>query len=57
LKIEDPKFWKDEYVDLNEFKNHADNGDVILFRSRKYSTKFQRTFTGSNYDHVGMVVL
>lgn len=28
-----------------------------MFKSKNYSTKFQRTFTGSNYDHVGMLVL
>lgn len=42
---------------MKEFADHADNGDLILFKSRAYSTKFQRTFTGSKYDHVGMVVL
>lgn len=45
------------FIGLKEFADHADNGDLVLFKSRAYSTKFQRTFTGSKYDHVGMVVL
>ena len=57
LTISDPKFWKDIYVDLNEFRTVADNWDLLLFRSKNYSTKVQRTFTNSNYDHVGMIVL
>ena len=45
------------FVDIKEFQDHADNGDILLFRSKSYGTKLQRSFTGSNYDHVGMVVL
>jgi len=53
----DPKFWKDLYIDLNEFKEIGDNGDIILFKSKKYATKLQRAVTNSQYDHVGMIVL
>lgn len=57
LKISDPKFWKNEYINVSELETYADNWDLLLFRSKKYSTKFQRALTRSQYDHVGMVVL
>lgn len=57
LKISDYKFWKNIYVDISEFRNVADNGDLILFKSKKYSTKVQRAITNSKYDHVGMLIL
>lgn len=57
LTLSDSKFWKKEYIDLNEFQNHADNWDLLLFKSKTYGTKLQRTFTGSDFDHVGMLVL
>mmetsp|Transcript_21530 Transcript_21530/g.19096 ORF Transcript_21530/g.19096 Transcript_21530/m.19096 type:complete len:163 (+) Transcript_21530:211-699(+) len=57
LIIMDPKFWKDEYIDVKEFKNLADNGDVLLFKSETFGTKMQRVVTRSGYDHVGMIVL
>lgn len=57
LKITDTKFWKDECINLTEFETMADNCDIMLFKSKRFSTKFQRGFTNSNYDHVGMLVL
>ena len=57
LKITDYKFWKNLYIDINEFRSVADNWDLVLFKSKDYSTKFQRAFTNSKYDHVGMIVL
>ena len=44
-------------LDVKEFKQYADNGDILLFKSQTFGTKIQRAVTGSNYDHVGMVVL
>lgn len=57
LTITDPKFWKDIYIDVNEFKSVVDNWDLLLFKSKQLATKLQRTLTNSNYDHVGMIVL
>lgn len=57
LKITDPKFWKDEYISMHEFRQHADNCDLLLFKSKTFTTKLHRAFTKSNYDHVGMLVL
>jgi len=44
-------------VDVDEFKELADNGDLLLFKSQTFGTKFQRVVTRSEYDHVGMIVL
>ena len=57
LRMSDHKFWKDEYVNMTEFKTLADNCDLILFKSKRVATKLQRGITRSNYDHVGMLVL
>ncbi|CAI2366371.1 unnamed protein product [Moneuplotes crassus] len=57
LTMLQPKFWKEEYLDVDEFKELADNGDLLLFKSQTFGTKFQRVVTRSEYDHVGMIVL
>ena len=44
-------------IDVDEFKDHADNGDLLLFKSQTFGTKVQRVVTRSEYDHVGMIVL
>jgi len=33
----------------------AQNGDIILFQGTHFWAKMQRFFTGSDYDHVGLL--
>lgn len=35
---------------------HAQTGDILLFKSSHIFAKFQRFFTSSEYDHVAMVI-
>jgi hypothetical protein len=42
---------------MDEFQKFADNGDLMLFRSKNIGTKLQRAVTRSQFDHVGMIVL
>ena len=36
--------------------DYAETGDILLFRSKKFSSKLQRTFTRSNYDHIALLL-
>lgn len=38
------------------FKSKADTLDVLLFRGKNIASKFQRSFTGSEYDHVALLL-
>jgi hypothetical protein len=33
-----------------------DTFDIILFKGKNLMSKFQRFFTNSDYDHVGMII-
>lgn len=39
-----------------QFLEVADTGDILLFRGSQAGSKITRTFTGSHFDHVAMVL-
>lgn len=39
-----------------EFVESAETGDILLFKTDNLAAKLQRGISGSDYDHVGMVV-
>lgn len=36
--------------------DQVDTGDILLFRSHAFMSKMQRVVTGSQYDHVGLLL-
>lgn len=55
LKIKN--FWKKpEKVTTEQFIKEADSGDILLFKGKKMSAKFTQGVTGSEFDHVAMVL-
>ncbi len=64
LKIVGSKFWKGTYIREEDLLNEAQTGDVILFRSKSFNSRMQRSLTRSYYgrmgvhtlDHVGMLM-
>jgi hypothetical protein len=48
------KKWK--VVHISKLAEMADVGDVILFKSKNSASSLQRKVTGSEFDHVGVVV-
>lgn len=66
-------YWREDLITEAEFMKTAETGDILLFRSFNHSktvsilslmrrtqnlpAKLQRSFTGSKYDHVGMVMI
>lgn len=41
---------------LDALLSVLDAGDIVLFRTRGFLQRVQRTVTGSSYDHVGLVI-
>lgn len=39
-----------------EFRRKVQSGDVLLFQTKNFTSKMQRTFTGSMYDHVALLL-
>jgi len=54
--LKTPKFWKDIRISEKQFRNKADTMDIILFQSKNFLGKLQRSFTGSKYDHVAIIL-
>ena len=50
------KPWKFDNVSEKQFIEKADTGDFLLFKANTGSAGVVRTFTGSNFDHVAMVL-
>ena len=50
------KPWKFDNVSEKQFIEKADTGDFLLFKANNGSAGVVRTFTGSNFDHVAMVL-
>jgi hypothetical protein len=40
----------------DEFAKKSKSGDLILFRGYEYPAKCQRCCTGSDYDHVALLI-
>jgi hypothetical protein len=43
-------------ISKQELTLTADSGDLLLFQSKGFFTKIQRTVTNSCYDHVAMIL-
>ena len=50
------KFWENTGISEEEFLNQAENGDLLLFRSKNSGSLVQRCFTRGKYDHIGLVL-
>jgi len=48
--------WDMDQITEAEFLKNCKNGDILLFQTDNMRAKFQRSFTFSNYDHVGMIL-
>jgi len=51
-----PRFWKNDRISETQFLQMADSGDILLFRAKNVGAKLQRSFTGSIYDHVAILL-
>ncbi len=54
LKIVGSKFWKGTYIREEDLLNEAQTGDVILFRSKSFNSRMQRSLTRSYYGRMGV---
>mgnify|MGYP000855427302 CR=1 FL=1 len=50
------KPWRFDNMSESQFKAVADTGDILLFRGSQAGSLVTRTFTGSHFDHVAMVL-
>jgi len=50
------KLLKIDMLTEEEFLEKVETGDLLLFKSSHMAARFQRTFTNSKYDHVGLIV-
>ncbi|CDW71588.1 ph domain-containing protein [Stylonychia lemnae] len=62
-----PKFWKNERISDNQFQYNVDSGDIMLFKGKSFTSKFnqflQNSEYGNNYtqyqffiDHVALLL-
>eukprot|EP00742_Colponemidia_sp_Colp-10_P003981 GILJ01004247.1.p1 GENE.GILJ01004247.1~~GILJ01004247.1.p1 ORF type:complete len:435 (+),score=58.07 GILJ01004247.1:722-2026(+) len=56
LNVKKSNKWKFSRIPETKFSQIADTGDILLFTSKDALAGIQRTFTWSNYDHVGLVI-
>ena len=49
-------FWKVCQISSSELLYSAKTGDILLFTGNSMQDRIIRTVTGSNYDHVGMLI-
>ena len=53
----DKKLWRQTLkVSVQQFEAQVQTGDIILFQSKDFAPKMQRMLTGSQYDHVGIMI-
>ena len=52
LKIVGAKFWKGKNIREEDLLEHAQTGDILLFRSKSFNSKMQRSLTRSFYGEV-----
>lgn len=50
------KFWREKRITNLVFQFQANSGDLILFKGKSISAKIQRSLTGSEYDHIGIIL-
>lgn len=53
---DDRVVFQDDRISEKEFVRMADTGDLILFRGKAFESRLQRVVTGSEYDHVAIVL-
>ena len=51
----DYPLWSLNRISIQEFKNIANSGDIILFCSKQIANSLQRVLSQSEYDHIGIV--
>ena len=56
LSLRTDLFYKNIYMTVGEFESIAKTGDLLLFRTDGKCPKYQRFYTGDQYDHVGIVI-
>jgi len=49
-------FWKQEIMSEKDFILRADTGDILLFKSKTFAAKLQRSLTRCEYDHVALLL-
>ena len=47
---------QNERLSEKQFRNMANTGDIILFRGLNFGARVQRTLTGSDFDHVALIL-
>ena len=50
------RFWRHDRISVLDFEKRADTLDFILFKGSTWNSKVQRSFTGSEYDHISMIL-
>jgi hypothetical protein len=43
-------------ISLAQFRAQVQTGDILLFQHKDLAPRMQRMVTGSQYDHVGMMI-
>ena len=51
-----PNFEKNYYIAQKQFFMNAKTGDILIFRGFECPARMQRFYTGSEYDHVALLV-
>lgn len=51
-----PKFLYEYFISLENFIKEVNTCDILLFRGLSFSSKCQRIITGSQYDHVALLI-
>jgi hypothetical protein len=49
-------FWKQEIISEKDFVLRADTGDILLFKSKTFAAKLQRSLTRCEFDHVALLL-
>ena len=57
IGMKDAKLYRNnDIITEEDFLSICQTGDILLFRTNSSTAKLQRSFTGSKFDHVGIVV-
>jgi hypothetical protein len=56
VRYDDQLFYKYKCITMDYFIKKAETGDLLLFTSKTFTSTMQRVITGSEYDHVGVIL-
>ena len=56
VQYDDQHFYKYKCITMDYFIKKAETGDLLLFTSKTFTSTMQRVVTGSEYDHVGVIL-